>query len=629
MEVVINGRRVRLDKRQVLGSGGEGTVFRHQQNGQASAVKIYDQPTRERAQKLEEFVRHNWSLPDQATAPQGLVYDQQGQVIGFTMPLLDIDAEEIRNLFNRKHRLSFGITTKDVATIFLDGLGSLNAIHKNGLVIGDFNDLNTLFARHQMLWIDVDSWQFGHFPCPVATEQYLDPLLYGIDLSRHPMFQFGNDWYSFAVLLFKGLLLVHPFGGVHRKIKRLTARAARRVTVFDPEVTYPKIALSPDLLSDNLAEVFDRYFSRDWREPFPRVLLEEYAESLTECNVCQTWYPATQRSCPVCSAKTLVVIRQPIVTASGRKVVEQELVRTQGPIVFVRVQGRTIYALAYEGGRIVLYTKRTEGTTRRQELFSILPGARFELMGDVLVVNPPASTNLFLVDISSEVPKPVAKTVTQVFAGNRRAVFRASQGKLFRIAGSTLLVGELRNGILIERPLRQVVEDQTWFTVDHQSLNPVVFGLFQVFRQQRFWLIRKGGVYEVGVPQLETGEMLVDSSVKFGEQKVLLLRRTQKAGVDYLRAEEVDSEGKVTFSARDRWEDHPYPGIHGQVFTRSILLHATNQGVVQEHLRETRFRTFEQTCGLVEAGDVLYRYQQGLLVAKEDSLVYLELEQDR
>jgi hypothetical protein len=45
-----------------------------------------------------------------------------------------------------------------------------------------------------------------------------------------------NDWYAFAVLLFRSLTLVHPYGGVDPELSTLPRRAAARRSVFSPQV---------------------------------------------------------------------------------------------------------------------------------------------------------------------------------------------------------------------------------------------------------------------------------------------------------------------------------------------------------------------------------------------------------
>jgi hypothetical protein len=169
-----------------------------------------------------------------------------------------------------------------------------------------------MFNGDDMLFIDTDSFQFDSFPCQVGTEAFIDPCLYGVDLSNRMQFQPGNDWYSFAVLLFKSLLLTHPYGGVHPNIKLLTQRAQQCVSVFDSAVTYPRIAYSPELLSDELHDVFERYFTRGERDPFPVQQLQDYIGSARACPSCGATYPLNRSYCPMCSTMVPVAVPQQI-----------------------------------------------------------------------------------------------------------------------------------------------------------------------------------------------------------------------------------------------------------------------------------------------------------------------------
>lgn len=224
MDVDIAGKLIHLGQQQVVGLGGEGTVFLVTAASQRMAVKIYHTPTSQRAEKLHTFLAQQWQLPTQKIAlPLELVRDiQQGNVIGLTMPFLDGGFAEIAFLANRKHRAAFQLSTRQIAEIFLDGADSLSAIHARGLVVGDLNDQNILYQQNMMLWIDVDAWQFSSYACPVGTEDFLAPELYGLDLSLQPVFKPEHDWYSFAVHLFRSLLLAHPYGGTHKEAHSLT-----------------------------------------------------------------------------------------------------------------------------------------------------------------------------------------------------------------------------------------------------------------------------------------------------------------------------------------------------------------------------------------------------------------------
>lgn len=621
MQIYLNGDPVTLDKRMVLGSGGEGTVYKVTVNGKKVALKVYETPTRERSLKLLAFDKLSPKFPDQVIAPQILALNGRDMAIGFTMPLLLGKFEEIASLSNKKYRTSFGTTTKDVSELFLDGISTLESVHKQGFVVGDLNDRNELFQGSSMLWIDVDSYQFGTFPCPVATETFIDPGLYGIDLSLKPVFSAGNDWYSYAVMLFKSLLLVHPYGGTHKTVDGLMKRATKKISVFDSGVTYPIIGISPDILTDDLHSVFDGYFQKGQRNPFPESILRDYLDSLRECTSCGTYFPSTRGNCPVCSAKVLIVIQRPKVSAKGIEVIE--ILRVNGQILLTRVVGDEVRVLANENGKLVFYSKRPNLTASTRVIMENIPGAKFEMNSEQLFVNLPSTTEILVYNLSDG--RLVGKITTAEFVPNRKAVFRASDEYIFRIDKGKLTYGRIVLGRLEENVLRQVMEDQTWFWVDTVSTEPSVFGLFQVLRQQMFWMIKDGNFFDVDIPQLDKTENVIDISVKFSSQGVYLLRKTQHHGKDYLRQDLVDASGKVIFTNRVEESTHPNPEVHGQAYGTGMVLHPTDEGIMQEEVKSGKTKIFDGTKGFVDGTDTLIRYGSSILAVKSDSIIQISV----
>lgn len=626
MKVKVENKTVDISKLDVVGSGGEGLVVKTRLNGsQPVALKVYHQPSQERSRKLAAFFTHDWDLPTHKIAlPQQPIYNLSGNlIVGVTMPYLGTGFEEVALFSNRKARLAHGITGKLVAEVFLDGHQALERIHHQGLIVGDFNDLNVLFRDDQMLWIDVDAWQFGAFPCPVATLEFIDPSLYGLDLSQKPVFQKVHDWYSFAVMLFRSLLLVHPYGGVHSKYKSLPKRAEHKITALDPGIKYPKIAFSPDILTDEMAQEFLSIFKKGSRGVFPKGLLDDYLGSLTECPNCRTFYPSIRSGCPICHERTMIIITEPMIETKNVRV--RQMFSTLGNIAYAKVQSGKIFIIEHHQDKAALHTINRDGSISSSTLGKVVPGVRYALAGDLLIINRIHSPKLSVLDIGQTPAKLLQQSMTEIFAPNRKAVFQVTQDKAVRIVGGNIMAMEKGGTSVIERHIKDGLPNQTWFSANSESQSLQLFGFIQVLRERKYWYYHQGRHLEPLITPLNKDEGLVDISVKFSADSVLLRRKTQQQGVDYLRMDMVDNDGKVTYSNTLKMEDHPVGSMHGQTYSGGVLIHATDEGILQEKVEGSSFKSFSQTEPFVQEGDILFKYHKGLLVVGPNTATYLEL----
>jgi hypothetical protein len=384
------------------------------------------------------------------------------------------------------------------------------------------------------------------------------------------------------------------------------------ITVFDQGVKYPKIALSPDILTDDLAEEFVRIFKKGERRIFPYNLLYEYGDILTECTNCKTWFPSFRVGCPICAARTIIVFqRKPSVLDKG----------VQGNIVYSKLIDNTMFLIVNENGETVLYRVKEE-YTERMELFKEIPGCRFALTLSCLIVNPAYSEDLYLLDITGKSPQAIGKTKTDMFTVNRHAMFRATSSKLIRIVRGTLLQSDPHKPYE-DTYIRDVLEDQTWFSVNENSSELEIFGFISILSDQKYWYTRGGQNFEPPMMPLNLGESLLDINVKFSSRGALVRRLTQLKGEDYLISELVNMRGEVEYTSRIKISE-PVT-LHGHAYSSGVLLSATDDGIVQEKLSEELTTTFSATEPYVHAGNSLYVYKKGLLVVSMDSVTYLTL----
>ena len=197
MDVYLSGKRVRVSDIDLLGEGGEARVYRLG----AAALKLFH-PVQDRLaqqlldQKLLKLAQFPKGLPAAVMSPMELATDKAGRVVGYTMPLVP-GAEDFGRLAQRKWRVGV-VSNAGLTAVFRELHSLVEGLHAARVVIGDFNDGNVLFRpalqpSAQVALIDADSMQFGGFPCPVGHERFLDPRLYGVDLSTAPRFDDGSD----------------------------------------------------------------------------------------------------------------------------------------------------------------------------------------------------------------------------------------------------------------------------------------------------------------------------------------------------------------------------------------------------------------------------------------------------
>ncbi len=630
--VIINNQKYMLDKQDVIGEGGEPIIF----NLGKGALKLYRHPNRQRQKKLKAFFQGDFNLPRNVFYPVELAYDNHNQIIGFLMNKLKAGCDPIAVLANKRFCAQNGITTKRVIDLFCSLHQSLLEIHQAGVVVGDLNDRNEILdpTYQHSAWIDVDSWQWGSYPCMVGTQAYLSPELYGIDLSQAPYFKQEHDWYSFAVLLFRSLLHVHPFrAGIHPHYKSLMLRAKNGITVLDQDVSYPTIGLPPDILSDELTDILIKYLKRQIKTPFPVDLLNQFRGMLVECPSCGLWYSGMRKNCPGCQVKNIIDMRLKQILAGCEF---DTLITTPGKIIFFQIVDVTLYCLADEQGMTYLYKKSKGHKVVKKEMFKTRPGAKFGLFKQNLVVctNPAQEEpELFVFDISSLTPQPVLKTLTKSIAGGK-AVFNCSARYLYRLVGSRIMQGEIfgNSNQLIEREIIQSFENQTWFTV---SPNPVgyelLMGFYRLFGELKWFLVRGDNStaysrFEVELSKLSSQESIIDLSIKFSDNSVLIIRKTRKKGIDYVHFDIVSShDGQTTYSHSAKVNElSQYENVHGKVFQKGIIVHPTHQGILYEKVIQQQSDILANSEQFITANDALYVYDKQLLTVTDDHVILIK-----
>ncbi len=202
----------------VVGTGGEGTVYRTSAAG--ALVKIYneDKLTERRYAKLSRMVAVRSLDADGIAWPLALVDNAKGEFVGVLMREVKNAAPFSETLFDpnvlkEKHP---EWKRQELLQIALELLDKVILLHQNNILIGDIKGDNLLLDEDGHVFvIDADSFQVAGFPCDAATEAFTPPELQNT-LTNTLLRTEANENFSLAVLLFMLIALPgkHPYACV-------------------------------------------------------------------------------------------------------------------------------------------------------------------------------------------------------------------------------------------------------------------------------------------------------------------------------------------------------------------------------------------------------------------------------
>ncbi len=619
-QVYLNGKRIVLTPQQAIGKGGEADVYRYGN----SALKLWKTPehsdlqglpeaqaaARQRLQLYQEKLpAFPPTLPARVIAPQAWVTDRAGRcILGYTMPLVEPSAPFYRYA-DRAFRAQ-GIDYALVQQILLDLADTLTVVHRQGVVVGDLNDLNILVQANQAYLIDADSFQFGTFPCPVFTVRFLDPLVcdpHTATLVPTQPFTPNTDWYAFAVLLMQVLLFVGPYGGVYRPrdpAQRLPeiARPLHRITLFHPEVRYPKPARSYQVLSDDLLHYLQGVFVHDRRGPFPRHLLEDLRWSC--CPTCGQEH--AHAVCPLCTPTVVMPPSQPTIM-HGRLSIAR-LFSTEGQIVHVTCQDGQLRWLVSERGA---FRRETGALVLHGEP---TPALAFALAGECTLV---AMQGQLVVLLAGQPLFRVAVDqcgTLPTYAANARHVYWVEGGQLLRDGPA----GAEHIGDVLAGQTRIWVGAQFGFGFYRAGMLNVAF----VFAADQ-----RGINDRVALPRLQ-GQLL-DARCSFATEQCWFFTTTQEQGQTINRCTVIQRNGAVLATAQAVADDAGWLStLTGKCAVGAGLFAATDAGLVRLECRQgaiVEAERFLETEPFIDAGCELLPYRDGLALVTRQTIRTLHI----
>ncbi|MBR2992149.1 MAG: hypothetical protein IKF31_02470 [Clostridiales bacterium] len=204
-----NGEKLTLEKR--LSGGAEGMVF--VTDNPKYVAKIYHKGviTPLRWAKLKKLTDLGITSSG-FCCPQHLLYFR-GIPVGYTMFMGK--GTTLSNVFDGPDAILERYpdwTRLDVVETLLSLIDKYLYLHMHDVVAGDIQLKNALiYDSVTQYLIDMDSVQIGNLPCPVGTEDFTDPALWGKDFSGFVRTLSDED-YSISMLVFSVLFCgLHPY----------------------------------------------------------------------------------------------------------------------------------------------------------------------------------------------------------------------------------------------------------------------------------------------------------------------------------------------------------------------------------------------------------------------------------
>jgi hypothetical protein len=629
LDVYVGGKRVKVSPQASVGKGGEADVF---DIGGGTVLKLWktpDHPDYEgvpaeqdaararidlHQQKLRAFPR---GLPARVVAPVALATDKSGQRIsGYTMGFVD-GAEVLMRFGDPKLRELAASSARALADLH----GTVAGLHSMGVVIGDFNDLNVLVKDEQAYVIDADSFQFGGFLCRVFTERFVDPL-HCDPREKRPLlckpFSTDSDWYAFTVMVMQTLLSVGPYGGIYRP-KSASARMPeptrplRRITVFHPEVLYPKPAAHYGVLPDDLLQHLHQVFEKDLRGAFPRRLLDGIEWS--RCPACGAGH--ARAVCPFCVTTAPAAVKE--ITVVRGEVTATRIFATRGVILAATLEEGQLRYLVHEREEY----RREDGSVVLNGPLDLL--ARFAVRGDktfiargsrVITLSGGAVTDRLQVDRVGMRP---------VFASNAHHRYWVQGGRLLRSVDGSPTASLLAAAAPV-LPIGEVLAGQTRIWAGDRF----GFGFYRAGNLSVAFVFdaeRPGIKDTVKLPFL--GGQLVDATCVVGDDHAWVLLAAHAKGQTRHQCVVVGRDGEVVATAEGDADDGTWLGtLRGKCAVEGFLLAATDSGLVRVEAKQgtlVETRQFPDTEPFVTRASGLFAGPKALYVVEATTIHTLRI----
>ncbi len=263
MKIFVKGiGETNLTQRDFIAKGGEKSVYAKGNTGYAIYEDVKKMIPVGKIKELSVLDRK------EIIRPEHLILNEKNVVIGHTMRFVK-DTYALCQLFTKTFHQRNNVTHDLLLDLSKKLRDIVQFVHEKDILIVDLNELNFLITQKfdEVVAIDTNSYQTKNYPATAIMDSIRD---------RHnSKFSEGTDWFSWAVVTFQLLIGIHPYKGRHPKFEsldldaRVNARMEQNVSIFNKDVSVPKVCYPLDVIPNGLKQWFHDVFEKGLREPPP------------------------------------------------------------------------------------------------------------------------------------------------------------------------------------------------------------------------------------------------------------------------------------------------------------------------------------------------------------------------
>ena len=212
-----------IDENKEISRGGEGRIIDISNDIVAKLYLPNVKPLKEgKFNELSELKSNTFIKPEE------LLYDNRGNVIGFTMKKVPSNFFPLLSIFNKTFCIRENITDKTKEKIIERIVDAIKFAHNKGIVIGDLNPYNILVNEDGLVYfIDVDSYETPNFKHSGVLLEDIRDFLYNGEVN------YKSDYFALSVLSFNAFTFVHPYKGVCKTIPKIGDRMIHKASILN------------------------------------------------------------------------------------------------------------------------------------------------------------------------------------------------------------------------------------------------------------------------------------------------------------------------------------------------------------------------------------------------------------